>query len=338
MGEFRSKHCRAANAFLVFVMVLASGCSNSRHEETETYYLVASNIQVPYWQAALSGLNSGAVDLKIKAELVGPATYNPKEQRDMFRNLIAKKPSGIMVSAADPELMTPEINAAIAAGIPVIALDSDSPKSQRLLFIGTNNYQAGITGGRSLAKHLNNKGNIVVFTIAGQDNMAERLRGYEAALAYTDIKIIQSVDVRGNPDIAFDRTMEIITSGKLKVDGFVCLNSTSGKEVADVLERQKIQGKTIVAMDTDEGTLDWIEKGHIAATVAQKPFTMAYYGLRVLDDLHHNKLPKLDVNWSQDLRSTLPLVIDTGSSLIDNTNVGPIRRLATGDPSRTPKN
>lgn len=82
-----------------------------------------------------------------------------------------------------------------------------------------------------------------------------------------DIKIIQSVDVRGNPDIAFDKTMEIITSGKLKVDGFVCLNSTSGKEVADVLERQKIQGKTIVAMDTIDATLDWIEKGGIAATI-----------------------------------------------------------------------
>ena len=118
--------------------------------------------------------------------------------------------------------------------------------------------------------------------------------------------------------------MEIIDSGKLRVDGFVCLEATAGKEVADVLARRKVQGKTIVAMDTDDGTLDWIEKGAIAATVAQKPFTMAYYGLRVLDDLHHNKLAKLDTNWSQDLQSLVPSVIDTGSSLIDST----LRRLA----------
>jgi ribose transport system substrate-binding protein len=90
-------------------------------------------------------------------------------------------------------------------------------------------------------------------------------------------------------------------------------------------------------MDTDEGTLDWIEKGAIAATVAQKPFTMAYYGLRVLDDLHHNKLAKLDANWSQDLQSLVPSVIDTGSSLIDSTNLRTIRKVATGDPGRTRK-
>ena len=326
LGQFMP--LRAVSGF--YIVLLASGCSNSRHESTETYYLVASNIKLPYWQAALSGLDRAAGDLKVKAQMVGPATYNTQEQRDMFRDVVGKKPAGIMISAADPELMKSEINAAIAAGIPVITLDSDSPGSQRLFFIGTNNYQAGITGGQVLAKHMNRKGNIVVFTITAQNNLAERLRGYEAALAYTDIKVLQTVDVRGDPALAYDKTVEIIESGKLKVDGFVCLEATAGKQVADVLARRKVQGKTIIAMDTDEGTLDWIERGAIAATVAQKPFTMAYYGLRVLDDLHHNKLAKLDANWSQDLQSLVPSFIDTGSSLIDSTNVRTIRKAAAG--------
>ena len=313
----------------LFIVLLGSGCSSSRHESTETYYLVASNIKIAYWQAALAGLQRGAGDLKVKAELVGPATYNPKEQRDYFREAVGKKPAGIMISAADPEMMKGEINAAIAAGIPVIAIDSDSPGSQRLLFIGTNNYQAGITGGKVLAERLKGKGNIVIFTLPAQTNLVERLRGYKTALADTGIKILQEVDVHGDPTIAFDKTMEIVDK-KQNVDGFVCLVSTAGKEVADVLSRRKVQGKTIIAMDTDDGTLDWIEKGGIAATVAQKPFTMAYYGLRVLDDLHHHKPLKLDTNWSQDLRSLMPSVIDTGSSLIDSTNVRSIRKAAAG--------
>ena len=40
----------------------------------------------------------------------------------------------------------------------MITLDSDSPKSQRLMFIGTNNYQAGITGGQALVKRMKGKG------------------------------------------------------------------------------------------------------------------------------------------------------------------------------------
>ena len=321
----------------LFLFLLANGCSSSRHDTTEKYYLVASNIKLPYWQTALAGLRRAAGDLQITAEMVGPDTYDTQKQRDVFHAIAAKKPAGIMISAADPELMKGEIDAAIAAGIPVITLDSDAPGSHRLFFIGTNNYQAGIAGGKLLAQRLHRKGKIVVFTIPAQANLAERMRGYEAALADTEIRVLQSVDVRGDPTIAFDKTMEIITSAKVDVDGFVCLEATAGKEVADVLSRRNVQGKTIIAMDTDDGTLDWIEKGGIVATVAQKPFTMAYYGVRMLDDLHHNMPAKLDANWSQDLRSLLPSTIDTGSLLVDRSNAGAIRRAGLGgDYGRTP--
>ncbi|MEP7362289.1 MAG: substrate-binding domain-containing protein [Acidobacteriota bacterium] len=311
-------------------LLLCSGCSNSRHESTEMYYLVASNIKLPYWQAAEAGLNRATRDLTVKAEMVGPSTYDTEQQRVAFREAVAKKPAGIMLSVADPGIMKDEINTAIAAGIPVITLDSDAPGSQRLFFIGTNNYQAGIAGGQVLAKRLNGKGNVVVYTIPAQTNLIERLRGYEAALADTSIKIIQTINVHGDPTVAFDKTMEIVNNGKVSVDGFICLEATAGKEVASVLDRQKIQGKTIVAMDTDDGTLDWIEKGVIAATVAQKPFTMAYYGLRTLDELHHNKSVKLDTDWKRDLKALLPSMIDTGSSLIDHDNVRSIRTAAAG--------
>ena len=182
-------------------LLLTSGCSKSRHESTETYYLVATNIKLPYWQSAFSGLKRAANELGIHAEMIGPETYDPKLQRDRFRELLSKKPTGIMVSAADPQVMKPEINAAIAAGIPVITMDSDAPGSRRLFFIGTNNYQAGLIGGRVLVKKLNGKGQIVVYTIPAQSNLIERLRGYEDAIADSEIKILQTIDVRGDPTL-----------------------------------------------------------------------------------------------------------------------------------------
>jgi ribose transport system substrate-binding protein len=311
------------------VLLLAVGCSKTRHEATEQYYLVASNIKLPYWQTALAGLERGAGDLQVRAEMVGPDKYDPAAQRDEFRRIAGRKPAGIMVSAADPDLMRVEIDNAIAAGIPVITMDSDAPASKRLFFVGTNNYQAGLAGGRVLARTLKGTGNVVVFTIPAQANLIERLRGYEDAIANTNIKIIQSVDIRGEGSLAFDKAMEIMEKDGVKVDAFVCLEATAGKEVADVLSRRKVQGKTVIAMDTDEGTLEWIEKGGIVATVAQKPFTMAYYGLRLLDDLHHNKPSRLDVNWSQDLQAIVPAVVDTGSSLIDKSNVTGLRKANT---------
>jgi ribose transport system substrate-binding protein len=147
------------------------------------------------------------------------------------------------------------------------------------------------------------------------------LQGYKNILAeHPQMKIVRVVDVKGNPSIAFDTTEEII-KGKSVPEGFVCLVSFPCSEVADVLDRHKVDNKVLVAMDSDENTLTWIQKGKIAATIAQKPFTMAYYGVIMLDSLHHYKLPTLDGNWAQDTRSPMPVFVDTGVTLIDKNNV-----------------
>jgi hypothetical protein len=82
-----------------------------------------------------------------------------------------------------------------------------------------------------------------------------------------------------------------------------------------------VTGKVVMAMDTDQETLDWIQKGSIAATIAQKPFTMAFVGLQMLDNLYHHKPSTLDKDWSKDSFAPIPSFVDTGSGLIDKSNV-----------------
>ena len=96
----------------------------------------------------------------------------------------------------------------------------------------------------------------------------------------------------------------------------MCLEALSCAEVADVLDRAGMRDKPIIAMDTQEGTLNWLKKGMIRATIAQHPFTMAYFGTRVLDDFHHVK-PGAAVG----SRSPVPVFVDTGATLIDKSNI-----------------
>jgi len=306
-----------ASAVLSFGL---AACTGSRHEATEKYYLVVSNTKLPYWQAASAGLSRAAHNLGVATEMVGPDTYDPQGEAQAFRDAAAKKPSGILVSAADPNIMKDPIDAAIGQGIPVITIDSDAPTSKRLTLIGTNNYEAGLMGGRVLAERLGKKGDVVIYTMPGQVNLDQRLQGYKNILAeHPQIKIVRIVDVKGDPSVAFDTTEDIL-KGKSVPDGFVCLVSTACQEVASVLDRQKVDNKVLVAMDSDANTLTWIQKGKIAATIAQKPFTMAHYGVIMLDSLYHYKLPTLQGNWSQDTRSPIPVFVDTGATLIDKSN------------------
>lgn len=299
-----------------------TGCAGSPHEPNEKYILVADNTKIPYWQLALHGLNHAVFEMKVKSEIQGPDGHDPQGEHEAFKRAVAEKPSGILVSATDPNLLTPDINSALEQGIPVITIDSDAPDSKRLFFVGTDNYNAGVIGGKMTSKLLGDKGNVVIFTIAGQNNLKDRLQGYQTAFAeHPDIKITQVVDMNGNSDVAFDSAKKLLDS-KAKVDAFVCLEALSCPAVADVVNRAGMGDKVkIIAMDTDPGTVDWIKKGVISATIAQKPWTMAYYGTKLLDDLHHHPPKPLLGNWTQDVYSPVPTFVDTGTFVVNKDNI-----------------
>jgi ribose transport system substrate-binding protein len=147
------------------------------------------------------------------------------------------------------------------------------------------------------------------------------------------IKVVEVVNIKGDPSIAFDRTNEILEKGKPEVNAFVCLEALACPEVAEVANRRGVKDKVIVAMDTDPRTLEWIQKGIIAATVAQKPFTMASFGVKILDDLYHHKPPSLLADFSRDTRAPLPSLIDTGATLVDKNNVGEFQKAETNQKS-----
>jgi ribose transport system substrate-binding protein len=289
----------------------------------ETYVLVSTNIKVPYWQSAAAGFGQAAGRLGVGYAFEGPDSYDPAAERDAFESALQKKPTGILVSVADPSALKDSIDKAIAAGIPVITMDSDAPDSNRLFFIGTNNYEAGMTGGKRLAQELKGRGTVAVYTMPNQPNLDERLRGYKAALEpFPNIKLTHIVDVKGDPRVAFDSTTQFLGNDKKEhIDAFVCLEALSGKEVASVLDDYKVKGRTIIAMDTDPDTLQWIEKGVIAATISQKPYTMAYVGLMMLDNLHHEPPKSLAADWAHDTFASVPAFVDTGSALVDKSNV-----------------
>ncbi|WP_348269769.1 substrate-binding domain-containing protein [Edaphobacter paludis] len=308
-------------ALFVAAFPLLTGCT--RHSKKEHYYLVATNINLPYWKTAADGFQAAALQYGVTAEVWGPTTFDPQDEVTEFHTVAARKPAGILVSVANAALMQPEIDAAITAGIPVITVDSDAPASHRLYFIGTNNLEAGRLGGARVTAQLNGKGNVVFFTIADQPNLEERLKGYKDVFASSPgIKIVDVFDMKGNSGLAMDKAQEYLAkTGKDKIDAMICLEASAGKDVGEAYKRANAKDRLLVAMDVDSATLDLVKDGTIDSTISQKPYTMAFLGLKGLDDVHHYPVKPLTGDYWLDPFSPFPAFIDTGVSLIDKTNV-----------------
>jgi ribose transport system substrate-binding protein len=318
---------------LIFVAAaLIASCAKPYHEENERYVFVATNINLPYWQEAQAGFLDAAKTLGVKAELIGPTGYAPNAELGMFRQIVEQHPTGICVSAARPEIFQAEIDKAVAQGIPVICVDADVPNSKRVLYVGTDNLKAGRESLKRMAALLSDKGSIVVITIPGQRNLDDRVAGVADALKnFPSIKLTKILDDKGDVRGAFDQVLELLQK-KEKVDGIICLEATGGSGAAGALHRLNLEGKLpIVAFDNDPETLDWIDHDAITATITQKPYVMSYYGLKFLDDLHHNAVHQFK-DWRTALAAPMPTFVDTGTVAVDKSNLKLYRETLAAHP------
>ncbi len=322
---------------LVFLSIfvgtaLFASCSKPYHENNERYVFVATNINLPYWQDAQAGFLDAATALGVTGELVGPTGYAPNAELLMFRKIVEEHPAGICLSAARPEIFQAEIDMAVAQGIPVVCVDADVPNSKRVLYIGTDNFKAGKESLKQMAALIPGNGSVVVITIPGQRNLDDRMAGVADALKnFPAIKLTKILDDKGDARSASDQVSELIQK-KEKVDGIICLEATGGSGAAQALHRLSMEGKLrIVAFDGDPETLDWIDLGAITATITQKPYVMSYYGLKFLDDLHHNAVHQFK-DWRTALAAPMPTFVDTGTVIVDKSNLKLYREALAAHP------
>jgi len=317
-------------AGLALAVIGLDSCQTPYHDDKERFVFVASNIHLPYWEEAQAGLSDAAKQMGVKAELVGPEKFDPQEQLKAFQEVVNSKPAGIMISVTRPDLLQDAIDGAVAQGIPVITVDSDAPASKRLMFVGTDNFRAGMESGKRMGEILKGQGQLVVVTIPGQLNLDERARGMNDALKkYPGIKLAQTIDDKGDPRVAND-SISALLKAKAKIDGIICLEASGGSGAAEALHR--VDAKIpIVGFDKDPETLDWIDRDGITATVTQKPYVMAYYAIKFADDLHHNAVHEFK-DWRTAPAPAMPTWVDTGTVVVDKSNVKMFREALAAHP------
>ena len=80
-------------------------CEKPYHQPEERYVLVVANKNLPYWQDAQAGLLDIGKTAGVKVAMEGPDTFSPSEELKTFEQVVAQKPSGILVSASDADVL-----------------------------------------------------------------------------------------------------------------------------------------------------------------------------------------------------------------------------------------
>lgn len=267
-----------------------------------------------FWKIAAAGVRKYEAEGKVQVDVRMPPNGTPEEQNQIVENLASQGYHAIAVSAVAPADQVPLLNR-VAARTALITFDSDAPASNRLLYIGTNNYEAGRALGGEIVKLLPSGGNIAVFVGSfSADNAAERFRGIQDATSGRRIVVVDRRE-DGTDRAKARSNVEDIVNAHRNLNLVAGLWSYNGPAIAAALESLGRKGKVLAAVfDEEAGTLQAIADGTIAVTVVQKPFEFGYLASKWMHDLATN---------GEAARAAIPAnrMIDTGVEVITKDNV-----------------
>jgi ribose transport system substrate-binding protein len=309
-------HSSLRNAALLGLLTLSLGACNkpapteggasapAGAEKPKKVAFVTNGV-ASFWTIASAGVKAASRDFKIDAQTLMPAE-GISDQKRMIEDLLTRGIDGIALSPIDPTNQTELINTA-AKKTKVITHDSDAPQSERLLYIGMDNYKAGRMCGELVREAMPAGGTIMIFIgRLEQDNAKRRRQG-----------VIDAVLGRPEDSSRFDETSAVLEGNGFKILGTLTdqFDRAKGKANAEdalakypdigcmvglfaynpplileaLTQSNKLGTVKLVAFDEDDATLDGIEKGTVFGTVVQDPYMYGYKSIEVLSGLLNGK-------------------------------------------------
>ncbi|MGY3236416.1 ribose transport system substrate-binding protein [Bradyrhizobium sp. USDA 4472] len=285
--------------------------------QTYKFAVVPKAMNNPFFDVARDGCMKRAKELgNVECIYKGPIEHEPATQAQIIQDFITQKVDGLAISVADVASMTKSIEAATAAGIPVITFDADAPGSKRIAYIGTNNKDFGLALGKQLLQLRPEGGKYAMVSGGpGAKNLAERVDGVREAL-----KGSKWVEVQGSPTFCNDdstlavqqmtdlRTATPDLAAIVPVGGWPMFAPEGFKAFVNKNKKDIDSGKlTLVVADTLKMQLELLRDGYSNALTGQRPFEM---GEKSMDTL-------LAIKKGQ----KVPEVIYTGLDLVTKDNV-----------------
>jgi len=311
------------------ILTLAIGCHDNAAGQRQPVTPIAANPRKLavitnnasiYWKTFVNGVQKYGSERNLQFDIKLPPRGTSAEQDDIIESLIGDAYNGIAVSVISPEEQLAVLNKA-ALKSRLITFDADAPKSERLLFVGIDNRQAGRQLGEQIVKLLPDGGKVAVFVGSLRaTNAAERIEGIRNVIANRPIEIaLEREDLTDR--LRARNNVEDVLASRPDITLLCGIWSYNGPAIAQALRASGKQGKVrAVCFDEEQGTLDAIADGTINATIIQQPYEMGYRTAAWLD-----KLTGPEIAASGKAIPTNKFV-DVGTRVIDRSNLAEMKQ------------
>jgi simple sugar transport system substrate-binding protein len=318
---------------VVMLPLLLAACGTSGSSTTSTpsgscpasranlkfYVVTHGQATDPFWSVVKKGVDQAAHDMCVTAHYEAPTgtTFDVVAMSHLIDDAVATHPDGLVVSIPDAAGLGASIKAAVAAGIPVISINSGSDVAQSLgvlVHIGQTEYAAGQGGGEKMGaagvKHA-----LCVNQEVGNAALTLRCQGFAKGLAETG-GTVKVIGVNLSNPTQTQQTVEAALQHDPTIDGILTLGPTGATPTIKALQDLNKLGQIKLAtFDLSSDVLNAIKAGQMLFAIDQQQYLQGYLPIVLL------------TLYKTNLNTIANSILQTGPGFVDSSNVSQVIQL-----------
>jgi ribose transport system substrate-binding protein len=296
----------------LFFIIAGSIATSAMPAEKIEIGVVLKMLSTEFWQTLKKGaIDEGSKYPNVKVTVMASQSdIDISGQVEIVESLIIQKVDVLVVAPCGSEEIIPTLEKAKKAGIPVIAVDTDTPWEGKVCFVGTNNTKGGEIAGQYIVDKLNEKGKVAIIPgVIGHQSIMERLKGAKEVFdKEKGIEIVAIQSANSDRFLGMQVTENILIANP-DLDAIFALNDQMALGALEALRNAKKEKEVIlVGFDAVPEALQRIKEGSgLDATISQNPYLMGKKSIEVAVRV---------INGEEN-----PSRIDTGVRLVTKENV-----------------
>lgn len=262
------------NKLLASVAVAATLAVAAPAMATDIIVVTHGQANDPFWSVVKNGVNKAGEDTGVNVQYRAPETFDMVSMGQLIDAAVNQEPDGLVVSIPDADALAPAIQRAVAAGIPVISMNSGSEVATSLgilLHVGQSEFDAGKAAGVKLAAMGGTKG-ICVNQEVGNVALDLRCDGFAEGFG-KEVKVIPTqtdpAEVESKVRAALESDPDVDTVLGLGAS----LVGEPAVAAAQALGRDDV---LIATFDLSAGFLKYVSEGKAAFAIDQQQFLQGY--------------------------------------------------------------
>jgi simple sugar transport system substrate-binding protein len=271
---------RTRLVFIVLVLVFLLSSVAFAQDARPYRIVVVTHGQAsdPFWSVVKNGVDAAAADMRVTVEYQAPETFDMVAMSQLIDAAVATDPDGLVVSIPDPDALGPAIQAAVAAGIPVMSINSGSDVAAEfgvLAHVGQTEYEAGYGAGQRMAA-AGATNALCVNQEVGNVALDLRCQGFTDAMTEAGGAVeVLAVDL-ADPTGTANRISAALAADDT-IDTVFTLGPTGATPALQALEADGLLGQILVAtFDLSPEVLAAIRDGQMLFAIDQQQYMQGY--------------------------------------------------------------